>query len=318
MSNIGTKIEKLVSNGFTYNTLRGLNESQIGLLYSRLVEAQTSTTTSTTYSGSEVSSMRQKGLPIPGGKSIVPNADGGITVQNEGDDSENEYYTTKVSGQLSPDDETNMPNDGMGDDSGKDRKMMGETEVTEKFQSKSQQKFFFVKCRTARTEKSKKKWCKMAKEFADDTDFSKLPEKKKKDVKELEENLTKLVERHIPEHITKAKLMEMLEGSTKSAPAPTKVPTVKPGEKVKQPGKKNPFKIEPSQKPNPKAEMTEAGVGAPAPTKAPVKTPTKTPSKAPGKKNPFKIEPSQKPNPKARGPKWLSYNTFTSMGYNLK
>ena len=31
MSNIGTKIEKLVSNGFTYNTLRGLNESQIGL-----------------------------------------------------------------------------------------------------------------------------------------------------------------------------------------------------------------------------------------------------------------------------------------------
>ena len=318
MSNIGTKIEKLVSNGFTYNTLRGLNESQIGLLYSRLVEAQTSTTTSTTYSESEVLAMKLKGQSIPGGKSMSLNPDGGITVQNEGDDSENEYYTTKVSGQLSPDDATNMPNDGMDDDSDKDRKMMGETEVTEKFQSKSQQKFFFVKCRTARTEKSKKKWCKMAKEFADDTDFSKLPEKKKKDVKELEENLTKLIERHIPEHITKAKLMEMLEGSTKSAPAPTKVPTVKPGEKVKQPGKKNPFKIEPSQKPNPKAEMTEAGVGAPAPTKAPVKTPTKTPSKSPGKKNPFKIEPSQKPNPKAKGPKWLSYNTFTSMGYNLK
>ena len=146
----------------------------------------------------------------------------------------------------------------------------------------------------------------------------KQSEKKKKDMQELEESLTKLIEKHIPEHITKAKLMEMLEGSTKSAPAPTKVPTVKPGEKVKQPGKKNPFKIEPSQKPNPKAEMTEAGVGAPAPTKAPVKTPTKTPSKAPGKKNPFKIEPSQKPNPKAKGPKWLSYNTFTSMGYNLK
>ncbi len=313
MSNIGTKIEKLVSNGFTYNTLRGLNESQIGLLYSRLVESQTSTITSTTYSGSEVSSMRQKGQPISGGKSIVPNADGGITVQNEADDSEKEYYTTKVSGQLPPDDETNMPNDGMDDDSG-----TNEREITEKFQSKSQQKFFFVKCRTARTEKSKKKWCKMAKEFANDTDFSTLPEKKKKDVKELEENLTKLVERHIPEHITKAKLMEMLESSTKSAPAPTKVPTVKPGEKVKQPGKKNPFKIEPAQKPNPKAEMTEAGVGAPAPTKAPVKTPTKTPSKTPGKQNPFKIEPSQKPNPKARGPKWLSYNTFTSMGYNLK
>jgi len=134
----------------------------------------------------------------------------------------------------------------------------------------------------------------------------------------LEESLTKLIEKHIPEHITKGQLMKMFEGSTKSAPAPTKVPTVKPGEKVKQPGKKNPFKIKPAQKPNPKAEMTEAGVGAPAPTKAPVKTPTKTPSKAPGKKNPFKIEPAQKPNPKAKGPKWLSYNTFTSMGYKLK
>ena len=321
MSNIGAKIEKLVSNGFTYNTLRGLNESQIGLLYSRLVEAQTSTTTSTTYSGSEVSAMKQKGQSIPGGKSMSLNPDGGITVQNEGDDSEEEYYSTKVSGQSSSNDEYQTPDDGMDDDlspKNNDRKMVGETEVTEKFQSKAQQKLFWAKCENSRTEKAKKKWCKWAKEFSDDTDFSKLPEKKKKDVKELEENLTKLVERHIPEHITKAKLMEMLEGSTKSAPAPTKVPTVKPGEKVKQPGKKNPFKIEPSQKPNPKEEMTEAGVGAPAPTKAPVKTPTKTPSKAPGKKNPFKIEPAQKPNPKAKGPKWLSYNTFTSMGYNLK
>ena len=317
MSNIGSKIEKLISNGFTYNTLRGLNESQIGLLYTRLVEAQTTTTTSTTYTGSEISAMRQKGQPIPGGKSIIPNPDGGITVQNEGDDSEEEYYTTKVTGQLSPDDEDNMPNDGMDDDSGNDRSMMKEMEVTEKFQSKAQQKLFWAKCENSRTEKAKKKWCKWAKEFSADTDFSKLPEKKKKDVKELEESLTKLVEKHIPEHITKSKLMEMLEGSTKSAPAPTKVPTVKPGEKVK-PGKKNPFKIEPAQKPNPKAEMTEAGVGAPAPTKAPVKTPTKTPSKAPGKKNPFKIEPAQKPNPKAKGPKWLSYNTFTSMGYTLK
>ena len=74
----------------------------------------------------------------------------------------------------------------------------------------------------------------MAKEFADDTDFSKLPEKKNKDIQELEESLTKLIEKHIPEHITKGQLMKMFEGSTKSAPAPAKVPTVKPGEKVKQ------------------------------------------------------------------------------------
>ena len=307
MSNIGTKIEKLVSNGFTYNTLRGLNESQIGLLYSRLVEQPSNAGLEKTSQG--LDDLNQKLTDVEYRMKKLGLSEKEIDEDEEVTLDPNKDTETQDAHQVGPstNDGDNNYNEGT-----------NEREITEKFQSKSQQKFFFVKCRTARTEKSKKKWCKMAKEFADDTDFSKLPEKKKKDVKELEENLTKLVERHIPEHITKAKLMEMLEGSTKSAPAPTKVPTVKPGEKVKQPGKKNPFKIEPSQKPNPKAEMTEAGVGAPAPTKAPVKTPTKTPSKAPGKRNPFKIEPSQKPNPKAKGPKWLSYNTFTSMGYNLK
>ena len=41
MSNIGSKIEKLIADGFSYNTLRGLSESQINLLYNRLVEQST-------------------------------------------------------------------------------------------------------------------------------------------------------------------------------------------------------------------------------------------------------------------------------------
>jgi hypothetical protein len=314
MSNIGTKIEKLVSNGFTYNTLRGLNESQIGLLYSRLVEQPTNLNLEKNIQGLDVLNRKLTDVELKMKKLGL--AEKNIDEDDFGLDADQDY-----TGQLGAHGEDQSADDGMDDDTSpqnNNRKMVGETEVTEKFQSKSQQRLFWAKCENSRTEKAKRKWCKWAKEFSDDTDFSKLPEKKKKDMQELEESLTKLIEKHIPEHITKAKLMEMFKGSTKSAPAPTKVPTVKPGEKVKQPGKKNPFKIEPSQKPNPKAEMTEAGVGAPAPTKAPVKTPTKTPSKAPGKKNPFKIEPSQKPNPKARGPKWLSYNTFTSMGYTLK
>ena len=314
MSNIGTKIEKLVSNGFTYNTLRGLNESQIGLLYSRLVEQPTNINLKKNIEGLNV--LNQKLIDVEAKMIKLGLAEKNIDEDDFGLAADQDY-----TGQLGAHGEDQSADDGMDDDTSpqnNDRKMVGETEVTEKFQSKSQQRLFWAKCENSRTEKAKRKWCKWAKEFSDDTDFSKLPEKKKKDMQELEERLTKLIEKHIPEHITKAKLMEMFKGSTKSAPAPTKVPTVKPGEKVKQPGKKNPFKIEPSQKPNPKAEMTEAGVGAPATTKAPVKTPTKTPSKEPGKKNPFKIEPSQKPNPKARGPKWLSYNTFTSMGYTLK
>ena len=314
MSNIGTKIEKLVSNGFTYNTLRGLNESQIGLLYSRLVEQPTNLNLEKNIQGLDVLNRKLTDVELKMKKL-------GLAEKNIDEDDFRLDADQDYTGQLGAHGEDQSADDGMDDDTSpqnNNRKMVGETEVTEKFQSKSQQRLFWAKCENSRTEKAKRKWCKWAKEFSDDTDFSKLPEKKKKDMQELEESLTKLIEKHIPEHITKAKLMEMFKGSTKSAPAPTKVPTVKPGEKVKQPGKKNPFKIEPSQKPNPKAEMTEAGVGAPAPTKAPVKTPTKTPSKAPGKKNPFKIEPSQKPNPKAKGPKWLSYNTFTSMGYNLK
>ena len=296
MSNIGEKIEKLISNGFTYNTLRGLNESQIGLLYTRLIEQPTNPNLEKNIQGLDLLNRKLTDVELKMKKL-------GLTEKNIDEDDFGLDADQVYTGQLGAHGEGQSADDGMDDDTSpqnNDRKMVGETEVTEKFESKSQQKYFFVKCKTARTEKSKKKWCRMAKEFADDTDFSKLPEKKKKDVKELEENLTKLIERHIPEHITKAKLMEMLESSTKSAPAPTKVPTVKPGEKVKQPGKKNP------------------GVGAPAPVKTPTKTPTKTPSKTPGKQNPFKIEPSQKPNPKAKGPKWLSYNTFTSMGYNLK
>ena len=314
MSNIGEKIEKLISNGFTYNTLRGLNESQIGLLYTRLVEQPTNPNLEKNIQGLDLLNRKLTDVELKMKKL-------GLTEKNIDEDDFGLDADQVYTGQLGAHGEDQSADDGMDDDTSpqnNDRKMVGETEVTEKFESKSQQKYFWAKCDKSTGKESKKKWCKMAKEFADDTDFSKLPEKKKKDIQELEESLTKLIEKHIPEHITKAKLMEMLEGSTKSAPAPTKVPTVKPGEKVKQPGKKNPFKIEPSQKPNPKAEMTEAGVGAPAPTKAPVKTPTKTPSKAPGKKNPFKIEPAQKPNPKAKGPKWLSYNTFTSMGYTLK
>ncbi len=249
MSNIGEKIEKLISNGFTYNTLRGLNESQIGLLYTRLVEQPTNPNLEKNIQGLDLLNRKLTDVELKMKKLGL--AEKNIDEDDFGLDADQDY-----TGQLGAHGEIQSADDGMDDDTSpqnNDRKMVGETEVTEKFQSKSQQRLFWAKCENSRTEKAKRKWCKWAKEFSDDTDFSKLPEKKKKDMQELEESLTKLIEKHIPEHITKGQLMKMFEGSTKSAPAPAKVPTVKPGEKVKQPGKKNPFKIEPAQKPNPKA-----------------------------------------------------------------
>ncbi len=53
-----------------------------------------------------------------------------------------------------------------------------EKELDESFESKKKQKHFYSKCGDGKT-KEQKKWCKMAKEFSDKTNFKKLPEKKK-------------------------------------------------------------------------------------------------------------------------------------------
>ena len=57
---------------------------------------------------------------------------------------------------------------------------MEESEIKEKFQSKSQQGLFWARCNKCSDKKCK--WCKMAKEFSDSTskkDYKKMPEKKR-------------------------------------------------------------------------------------------------------------------------------------------
>jgi hypothetical protein len=335
MSNIGKKIERLIADGFSYNTIRGLSEAQVNLLYNRLVEKVTpEDITQQQKLNAELEKtatlMRQINTPLK---------------EDSDDDLIGQDLTKKMTGQLPPEDQSDESNDGMDDDTNPKNNQeneigMTESEIREKFESKSQQRLFWAKCNNTKSEKAKKKWCKWAKEYSDDTNFKKLPEKKKDS--KLEESLTKLIEKYIPESISKKELMSLIESSTRTKEAPTKTPTKTP---TKKPG--NPFRIKPHQKPSPKAELGEEkknveGVdvfynkpkkntnlpfkdksevkegGAGAPAKAPVKTPTKTPSKSPGKKNPFKIEPAQKPGPKAKGPKWLSYNSFIKAGFNLK
>lgn len=54
--------------------------------------------------------------------------------------------------------------------------------IEEKFASKSQQRFFYAKANEKGSSKAeKKKWGKMAKEFSDDTDYEKIPEKKQEE-----------------------------------------------------------------------------------------------------------------------------------------
>jgi len=283
MRNIGNKIEKLISGGLSYNTLRGLSESQINLLYDRLVEQTVDSTkvdeltTKVTNLRSQLSAAGQDMKKLGLAKEEMSEEDDTITFDYDPDSTA----------------------DGMG---------MMEMELDEKFESKAQQKFFWSKCENTKSPKAKKKWCKWAKEFSDKTpDFKKLPEKK--DTKEIEEGLTKLVKKYIPESISKKQLMFMIEQA--SAPAKPKEKertTTKPGVR---PGKTNPF-TKPGPLPGPKAGDTQT-----APTK-PTTTPTTKPSTRPGKANPF-TKPGPLPGPKAgKAPEWLSYNTFISLGFKLK
>jgi len=289
MSNVGKKIERLISDGFSYNTLRGLSEGQINLLYNRLVEQMTPEKIKPV--SDAVSQLRQE---LAAAKTEME--DLGLTEDDV--DNINPYMgkQTQQPKQVGP-----STDDGFGN--------YQDGEMTEKFESKAQQKLFWARCEDAKSPKAKKKWCKWAKEFSDKTDFSKLPEKKKQ-VKEIEEGLTKLVEKYIPESITKRDLFKMLEQATAPAkPKEKERTTTKPGTR---PGKANPFQL-PKTHPKPKAGDTKV-----APAK-PTTKPTTKPGTRPGKANPFQL-PKTHPKPKAanKTPNELSYNTFISLGYNLK
>lgn len=60
--------------------------------------------------------------------------------------------------------------------------------INEKFASKAQQRFFYAKANEKGSpKKDKKKWSKWAKEFSDDTNFKKIPEKVRKPKKKVKE-----------------------------------------------------------------------------------------------------------------------------------
>jgi hypothetical protein len=65
--------------------------------------------------------------------------------------------------------------------------------IEEKFASKAQQRFFFAKANEkGKSKKEKKKWSKWAKEFSDDTEYDKIPNKIEK--KEVESEVDEIVD----------------------------------------------------------------------------------------------------------------------------
>jgi len=135
---INEKILQLVKSGLKATMLTTLNESQINTLHRRLVESKKET--------NELQSVTTTKL---------------VATKDEVKKGVNTQGKTTVK---------ELPN-------GTFEFTEQSDEVTEKFESKKQQKYFFSKCGDGKT-KEQKKWCKMADEFAKKTNFDKLPEKK--------------------------------------------------------------------------------------------------------------------------------------------
>jgi hypothetical protein len=186
------RIKFLLREGLSIQTIANLNETQLIVLSEKFKKKETKEQTQVvtqvydSKNPEEVKKLNQA-LQDPAslqGKIVqvketemTEDETNNVTSANAlGKDAEQSY-----AGQESPHDANDMADDGMDDDSGNNRSLMGvaESTINEKFESKAQQNFFWAKCNTSRGVK-KKKWCELAREFSDSTskkDYKKMPEK---------------------------------------------------------------------------------------------------------------------------------------------
>jgi len=298
--NTNQKKLKLVVEGIKTLTLNKMSDKQVDILYTKLVESKKETDEAVTQNVQKTTYSSGEAKGKSFAGTTTLNPDGSVTVTKEGE--------------------------------------MKEGEVDEKFESKKQQKYFFSKCGDGKT-KEQKKWCKMADEFAEKTNFAKLPEKKKETKEnfdfgdygktvasvaaglhsknmskvspnveftgesEIEKQIMRLVEKHITPKMSKKDFNNLLEGDTKTAPAKPKE-----REKEKKPG--HPFKPDPDKKGAPKAKKTEMGEDTKtAPAKPKVNPGTKP-------KHPFQPDPNKKGAPKAIKKELPSFLKFNALGLN--
>ena len=323
--NTNQKKLKLVKEGIKASTLNKMTDSQVDLLFNKLQE-QVSTVTEPAKTGYKVGDKGGNLPATPKGYNVKKNPDGSIIA------TPNEQTEIEEDDTLDVVQDPDATEDGMG--------MFEEKEIDEKFESKKQQKYFFAKCGDGKT-KEQKKWCKMADEFAEKTNFAKLPEKKKETKEEfgmgdytkkiasvvsnlhmknldqattpnveifgeseIEKHIMRLVEKHITPKMSKKDFNNLLEGDTKTAPAK---PKVSPGTKPK-----HPFQPDPDKKGAPKAMKKEVGEGTEvAPAKPKVNPGTKP-------KHPFAPDPSKQGAPKAIKRELPSFLKFNELGLKTK
>lgn len=188
-----------MENGLSIKTVSKMTPSQMNVLVEKFKkmkkeeakEELKQTVTNVTYDPANANDQKllaQKGLHIdPATKKItMTQGPGGEMKEDETDGITDSNALGKDAMQSDTGQEifhgaADMADDGMGDDSGENRSMMGmaESRINEKFESKAQQGLFWARCN--KCEDKKCKWCKMAKEFSDSTtkkEYKDMPKKK--------------------------------------------------------------------------------------------------------------------------------------------
>ena len=309
---------ELLNHGFSTSLLSTLNERQVDSLYQRLEESKKENKEAVMVSGkntTEIDNLKKQGKTFEVYED--DDTDIALALQSKETSEQDSEYDDVLLAMNDPDMAASLTG----------------IELGEKFESKKQQKYFWYKCGDGKT-KEQKKWCKMAKEFSDSTkNFSKLPEKKKKDTNEefgmgdytkkltsvltnnmkkatsertpnpkfgesvLEKKISTLVEKHLPPKMNKRDLMNIIIEAEREVEVP-----VKPDVKPERPKPQTPY--QPKHKPAPKAGERE------------VQTPVKPDVKPERPKPQTPYQPKHKPAPKAEDvPQWL---TFGAIGINLK
>ena len=309
-----------------------MNEGQINALHSRLSEQVTTKTEQIKTTTVPQNIAKTTGAAI--GNYNVKTDPNGNVIATEFKEGEDEEINWLIKGQTqNPQQKGPSSDDGFGDKTDDGMGMMEDKELQEKFESKKQQKYFFAKCGDGKT-KEQKKWCKMADEFAEKTNFKKLPEKKKETKEgymdmvgkgwnkkmeleipkikpsvsmgesELEKRIMRLVEKHITPKMSKKDFLSLV--SEQETKPNIKEPITKPNEPS------TPYSPKPGPKKAPKAHKREFDEQE---TKPKIKEPITKPNEP---STPYSPKPGPKKAPKASKGKLPSWLSFKSIGIKLK
>jgi hypothetical protein len=305
------KQSQLIKDGLKPSTVTNLSESQVNLLFKKLLESKKETKeqiTTVTEPAKPSYKIGSSGGNLPNnpsgkGYQFKKNTDGTMTAipmeseMSEDIGSELDYNVGDTQDPIQQ---------GPTGDDDLDSIQEEIKRLTEKFESKKQQKYFFAKCGDGKT-KEQKKWCKMADEFASKTkNFKKLPEKKKEETKESMANYTK-------------KVASAFAGGLKEKLNKVNItPTFGESKMETQVLKLIEKYITPKMTKKEFLNLLKEQGTKTAPSRPDVKPDVDTPSKPSKPSTPYKPKPGIKPAPKARRtsiPNWL---TFNEIGINLK